>query len=80
MRRFGLYGETCREFLTYLGRVLEHDDAAELEFLVPGAVKGGVQVREIPPDFVPDQRYPIREHPGFSWVRWPLSREQFTRS
>lgn len=79
MRRYGLYGATSKAFLTYLGRVIWHDDVAELEFLVPGAMKGGVTYRELPADLPPDQCLPIREHPDFSWVQWPLTRQQFTR-
>lgn len=74
-KRYGLYGANSRDFLTYAGRVLVHDDKAELEFLVPR----GAAVREVPPSFPPDQCLPVRQHPGLSHLRWPLRREDFRR-
>jgi hypothetical protein len=79
-RRYGLYGVTIQEFLTYQGRVLWHEDKAELAYLFPIAKNGEVAVRELPADFPADQCLPIRHHPEMSWVRWPLTKEQFRRS
>ena len=74
MKRYGLMGERSRELLTYGGRVLWHDNRAELEFLVTGA-----KVVELPGDIPPDQCLPIRLHPDLAAVQWPLTREQFVR-
>lgn len=72
MPRYGLVGARTRDFLTYSGRVLVHDNRAELEFLVPGT-----PVREVPPSFPPDQCLPIRHHPDLAAVQWPLNRSDF---
>jgi hypothetical protein len=64
-KRFGLYGNNSRDFLTYEGRVLVHHDRAQLEFLVKG-----VPVRELPPDIPDDQTLPIRFHPQMCGVEW----------
>lgn len=72
MGRYGLYGAATRDFLTFAGRVLVHDNRAELEWLVPGT-----QVREVPPSFPPDQCLPIRLHPDLQAVDFPLNRRDF---
>lgn len=73
MKRFGLFGAVTRDFLTYGGQILIHDDAAQLAFLAPY----GATVRELPPDIPADQCLPIRFHPDLAAVRWPLTKEQF---
>jgi len=80
IRRYGLYGRTSRNFLTYGGRILWHDNKDDLAFLFPIAKNGSTQVREIPPDIPMDQCLPIRDHPDMSWVTWPLTRQQFRNS
>lgn len=72
MTRWGLWGVATRDFLTYGGRILVHDNRAELEFLVPGT-----PVREVPPSIPPDHCLPIRLHPDLATVQWPLTKEQF---
>lgn len=72
MKRYGLWGRTGRDFLTYGGRVLVHGDRAELEWLFPGAA-----VREVPPTFPEGQCLPVKFHPDLASVTWPLTREQF---
>lgn len=62
-KRYGLYGETTRDFLTYGGQVLVHHSKPQLEFLVVGA-----QVRELPTGIPADQCLPIRFHPDLSAV------------
>lgn len=74
--RYGVVGARSRDFLTFGGRVLVHDNRAELEFLV----KGDVAVRELPRDWPTDQTLQLRDHPDFAAVRWPLTREQFRRA
>ncbi len=73
--RYGVRGARSRDFLTFGGRVIVHDNRAELEFLV----KGDVSVLELPRDWPVDQTIALRDHPDFAQVRWPLSREQFDR-
>jgi hypothetical protein len=74
VNRYGLVGERTRDFLTYGGLVLWHDNRAELEFLVPGP-----RVMELPRDLPADQCMPIRLHPDLAAVQWPLTRDQFVR-
>lgn len=75
MTRYGLWGQTSRDFLTYEGRVLVHDNRAEMEWLFPGAT-----VREVPPSFRPDQCIPIGQHPQLVAVQFPLNRKDFRRA
>lgn len=73
MRLFGLVGATTRTLLTYRGRVIVHEDRAELEALFPGT-----RVAEVP---TTDQiaTLPLRDHPDMTAVRFPLTREAFRR-
>ena len=81
-RRYGLYGQRCRDFLTYGGRVLVHsselgDDRAraELAFLFPSAT-----VREVPADFPAGQCLPIQHHPALAGTTFPLNRREFVHA
>lgn len=73
MSRYALQGTVSRDLITYCGRVLVHDNKAELEFLFTGDVRPV----ECPRDIPPEQTLPIRFHPQLAAVRWPLSKEQF---
>lgn len=73
MSRYALQGATSRDLLTFGGKVLVHDNAAELEFLMAGDVR----VIECPRDLPPEQTLPIRYHPQLAAVTWPLTKEQF---
>lgn len=64
-KRYGLYGEHSRDFLTYQGLVLVHHDENQLRFLVPDT-----PVRELPPDIPAGQTLPIRFHPDLGSVEW----------
>ena len=75
-RRFGLYGQRSNDFITYGGRILWHDDAAQLAYLFP---VGTTQVREIPRDVPDDLMLHVGAHPSLSAVSWPLDRSQFRR-
>lgn len=79
MKRFGLYGNNYRDFLTYEGQILVHHNRAQLEFLVPA---GTAEVRELPPDIPDSQTLPIRFHPQMATVQFDASgdiagKEQF---
>lgn len=73
MKRYGLYGHGTHDFLTYGGRILVHNNKAEMEFLFTGSH----DVRELPPSIPVDQTMPIRLHPCLSTVTWPLDRRNF---
>lgn len=72
MTVYGLWGPTSHDFLTFMGRVLVHDNRAEMEFLFPGA-----PVREVPKSFTSDMCFPIEHHPDLTNVRFPLTKDQF---
>lgn len=72
MSRWGLWSTTTRDFLTYGGRILVHDNQGEMEFLFPGA-----PLRQLPLSIPPDQTLPIALHPDLASVTWPLTRSQF---
>lgn len=71
--RYALQGAISRDLLSYGGRVLVHDNKAELEFLFTGDVR----TIECPRDIPPEQTLPIRLHPQLTAVQWPLRREDF---
>lgn len=71
--RYALQGANSRDLLTWNGRILIHDNQAELEFLFTGDVR----VVDCPRDIPPEQTLSIRFHPQLSAVRWPLQREDF---
>ena len=70
--RFGLRGAVSGELISYGGRVLVHDNAAELRFLIPGA-----RVVNLPHHIDPEQTMPISAHPELAGVRFPLDRRDF---
>jgi len=71
-KRYGLWGETCRDFLSWHGKVIVHTSKPELEFLVVGC-----PVREVPASIRPEDTIPIAAHPQFASVQWPLDRRHF---
>lgn len=74
-KAWGLYGDASRDFLSYGGRPLYHDNPAELEFLLRGP---SLRLREMPADLVAIG-LPLRQHPDLADVRFPLRREDFPR-
>jgi hypothetical protein len=72
MTRYGLQGHVSGELLSYRGKVLVHDNADELRFLVSKAT-----VIVMPSDIPPEQTLPIWAHPELASVRFPLRREDF---
>lgn len=75
-RRWALYGTNSKDFLTFGGRILWHDNPAELEFMCP---LGTATIREVPRDIPDEQMMPILDHPNFAGVTRPITREQFRR-
>lgn len=61
------------DLLSWHGRVLVHDNRAELEYLLTGDIK----IVDCPKDIPPEQTLSIRHHPQYASVRWPLNRRQF---
>jgi hypothetical protein len=73
MSRYALQGALSRDLLTWNGKVLVHDDRAEMEFLFTGDVR----VIPCPRDIPPEQTLSICHHPNLASVTWPLRREDF---
>jgi hypothetical protein len=69
---YALMGEASGSALTYQGRVITHDDRAELEFLFPAN-----KVVEVGGLIPPQDRMRLRDHPGMGAVSFPLRREDF---
>lgn len=67
---YAIAGPATRELLTYEGRVIVHDNRAEMEFLLPGA-----QIVHTSGAGMPLLR--LRDHPDFAAVRWPLDQRDF---
>lgn len=72
MTTYGIYGPNSREFLTYGGLVLTHDNVEELMFLLPGS-----NPRPLPKSIRWEQTLPIRYHPEMASIKWPLDRKGF---
>jgi len=70
--RYGLVGERSQGLLTYRGAVIVHDNRDELEFLCPGT-----RVVRLSDGDLGQPVLPVRLHPNFAAVRWPLRREDF---
>jgi hypothetical protein len=67
-----MLGRRSGQLLSYGGRVLVHNDKAELEFLFPTA-----RVIRITDGDLDQPTMSIREHPSMASVSWPLRREDF---
>lgn len=72
MSRWALQGEISRDLLTWNGRVLVHNNRAELEFLTAGA-----RVIPCPRSIPPEQTLELRFHPQFADHHFPLRREDY---
>lgn len=72
MSRFAMVGPKSGELLTYGGRVLVHNDRAEMEFLMPR-----VRVVRITDGELGQPVMLLSEHPALDRVRFPLVREDF---
>lgn len=72
MTRFGVVGAVSHELLSYGGKVLVHDNAAELEFLLPDQ-----QIVRVPRSIPPQDTLPLSAHPELASVRFPLNRRDF---
>jgi hypothetical protein len=73
MSRYALVGPVSNDLLTHEGRVIVHNDRAEMEWLFPNTRVVRISDGDIGPVL------PLPDHPGLSQVRWPLSKEDFRR-
>lgn len=74
-RLYALQGLTSGDLITWGGRVLVHDNRAELEWLF----LTGVRVVECPRDLAANEAItlPIWAHPEYEGLSWPLRRSEF---
>lgn len=67
-------GPVSGELLSSGGKVLVHDNPAELEFLF-----ANMKVVELGSMIPPEDTMSIKDHPDMASVRWPLNPEDFRR-
>lgn len=70
-----MVGPRSGELLSYGGRVLVHDDRAELEYLFPTA-----RVVRLSDGELGQPTMSIKDHPQLASTRWPLRREDFVHA
>lgn len=63
-----LIGRVTGDPLSYRGRVIVHDDKAEMEYLFPAS-----RVVELPSYFGEDLTLPLKFHPDMEAVQFPLA-------
>lgn len=76
---WALVGEVSGELISYRGRVLVHDNPAELGWLISGART--VQLQGTSPEEVAERLgrpvMALRDHPDMRVLRWPLDKRDF---
>jgi hypothetical protein len=70
MNTYAMWGDNSQSWITYNGKVLVHDNRAELEFMYPLQKILPITLKE-------EEAMPIRLHPQHEGYRWPLRREDF---
>lgn len=73
---YALFGERTKDLLTLRGRVLVHDNHAEMEWLMPHARIVRVSMKEIH-DRSPLPVMWLKDHPAYAGLSWPLKRSEF---
>lgn len=63
-----LVGRVTGDLLSWKGRVLVHEDKAELEYLFPAN-----RVVELPSIYAEDLTMPLKFHPDMEAVQFPLA-------
>jgi hypothetical protein len=66
--KYVLVGRTTKEPLSYRGKVLVHDNKAELEFLFPNE-----RVAPLPSYFDDSLTMALKDHPDMDTVQFPLN-------
>lgn len=82
MRVFAIEGALSRELMTFMGRVIVHDNLREMEFLFPKYRDGRYRFVEVDLDGdvqLLDGRgiLWLKDHPDMDLVRWPLREQDF---
>ena len=70
---YAMVGENSKDLITYNGKVLVHEDKAEMEFIFPM----GMKVVMCPRDITPEMMMDIKFHPDLASFRWPIKRGDF---
>jgi hypothetical protein len=76
--RYALIGARTGELLTYGGRVIVHDNRAEMEYLFPN--RDRARVIRVTDGDLGQPVLQLRDHPSMSKVRFPLRREDFVHA
>jgi hypothetical protein len=72
MALYGIVGKYSKELLTYGGRIITHEDRAEMAYLFPND-----RIAEVRPGNELVMR--LVDHPDMAAVRFPLNRKDFRR-
>lgn len=72
MSRFGMVGGHSGQLLSLAGKVIVHDNRAELEYLFPN-----VRVVKLTNGSLGQPTMRLRDHPDCKHIRFPLRREDF---
>lgn len=67
-----LIGRTTNEPLSYKGRVIVHDDKAEMEYLFPNN-----RVVKLPAVYGEDLTMALKFHPDMDTVKFPLAEHMY---
>lgn len=78
MSRYAMVGAISGELLTYRGKVLVHNDRAEMEYLFPN--RDRTRVIRITDGDLGQPTMLLRDHPALASVVWPLRREDFVHA
>lgn len=72
MSRFAIYGDYCKDLLTFQGKVIVHNDRSEMEWLLPNS-----KIVRITDGDLGRPVMKLRDHPGLSHITFPLKRSEF---
>lgn len=73
---WALFGRVTHDLLTLGGRVIVHDNRAELEWICPRARVVRVTDRDLV-QRSPLPPLPLPQHPALAGVSWPLKRSEW---
>jgi hypothetical protein len=66
--KYVIIGRTTKDALTYRGKIIVHDNKAEMEFLFPYE-----RVAPLPSHVDESLTMALKDHPDMSGVQWPLN-------
>lgn len=66
--KYVLVGRTTKDALSYRGKIIVHDNKAELEFLFPNE-----RVAPLPKYVDSSLTIALKDHPDMDSIQWPLA-------